>query len=175
MTLMMMMRRRTAARTVFVVVAVVVALAWVQTPVLAAVDVVASGGDGGMVAFYPTPEYFHNNAPVMVRLVDEREAGVSLVEQAQEAHASMQAGKKKKKKDSAQEAENKQVIQTPTPFCLKVLNTWLSKCCFGKAPGSRLCVRILNTWMLTCVRGSPTAEQHIKDVDKENTKKKFFL
>jgi hypothetical protein len=58
----------------------------------------------------------------------------------------------------------------PTPFCRKVLNTWLSTCVFTAA-GPKVdgpCRGILSTYMQKCTWNSDAAKQHSENVNKEN-------
>jgi len=50
-------------------------------------------------------------------------------------------------------------VPEPTPYCNRVMNTWLSTCVFGPgltttdATASRSCQRTFNTWTSTCLNG----------------------
>lgn len=73
--------------------------------------------------------------------------------------------------DSPSNVDEKVRIKEPTPWCRKVLNLWLSDCCFAQPTQfsvKRGCVRILNTWMQKCVTGQTAAKEHETQWDRDH-------
>lgn len=123
---------------------------------------------------YTPPAFVQTHTSLHTQLA-ERDA-ISLLESETRAHMTPSPPKDDTMKDAvaaAQGTPEADKIETPTPWCRKVLNVWLSHCPFGNPTtikAKRKCTLILNTYLQKCVEGSPAADEHAEHVDEENGK-----